>query len=292
MLRSNLNYPYPVLKEDESDYKSSVLSTEIKIGIDKIEKCYTIKAKLETDNQAINNWLENKQCIKGIFVKSSAVWFSKFFEIKDNEEIFIKSTDIYGRVDILPCILVTDKIDKFYSDDFTDEFKDIDINVNIGEIIAVGEEITFEALLENDIFKHASSIFEFVENDSKFIEYDINYDKIIIKLPKNIFDNYKNLNPQRISNRRSILNSILVNPILLSILYDIKDEPEEYQGRKWFNTIQKIIVDKNEKNKINGYINGKIENPILVLQCITVDLINTALNDFTRIIEENNGGND
>lgn len=289
MLKSNLNYPYPMLRSESIDYRASVINS--KINIETTNESYVLKVEITTNNENINNLLDKGIAKKGILIKSNAVWFRKFYFLSnDDEDIVINSKEIYGKVELLPCIISTEKIDDFFSDDFEDEYKYSKIKIEPGEFLGIGEEYCFDALLDSDIFKNTSSIFEMVSVDENNVSYDLNYDKIVIRIPKDMHQNYLNV-ANSIVSPKSILNSIIVFPVLVSVLFEIKemnsnDDDEEFIDKKWYKTIMKTIESKKKENAITGLDNsGNIDNPLLVAQSLTNGLTISSFIKLKEILE-------
>ena len=285
MLKSNLNYPYPMLRSTSIDYRTSVISSSILL--ETTSNAYELNVSITTNNDNINNLLEEGKLITGILVKSNAVWYRKFYPVK-NGTIIIDAKDIYGKVDLLPCIVSTQEINDFFSPDFEDEFKYSKISIGPGEIIGLGEELCFDALLDSDIFKNTSSIFEMVAVDDNNLSYDLNNDKIVIFIPREMHKNYINV-ANSTTSTKSILNSIIVFPVLVSVLYDIRnfsDDEDYYENKKWYKTIKKTIESKSKNNLMNGLDSlGNIENPILVAQCLTSGLTMTYFMNLKYLLE-------
>ena len=285
MLKSNLNYPYPMLRSTSIDYRTSVISSSILL--ETTSNAYELNVSITTNNDNINNLLEEGKLITGILVKSNAVWYRKFYPVK-NGTIIIDAKDIYGKVDLLPCIVSTQEINDFFSPDFEDEFKYSKISIGPGEIIGLGEELCFDALLDSDIFKNTSSIFEMVAVDDNNLSYDLNNDKIVIFIPREMHKNYINV-ANSTTSTKSILNSIIVFPVLVSVLYDIRnfsDDEDYYENKKWYKTIKKTIESKSKNNLMNGLDSlGNIENPILVAQCLTSGLTMTSFMNLKDLLE-------
>lgn len=287
MLKSNLSYPYPMLRHESIDYRTSVINSSV--SIETTNESYKLNVEITTNNKNINDLLDKGIAKKGILIKSNAVWFRKFYYLS-NEEIVINSKDIYGKVELLPCIVATKQIDDFFSDDFEEEYKYSKISIKPGEFLGIGEEYCFDALLDSDIFKNTSSIFEMVSVDEGKVSYDLNYDKIVIQIPKDMHQNYLSVANSKES-PKSILNSIIVFPVLVSVLYDIKEmnsneEDEEFIDKKWYKTIMKTIEIKKKENAITGLdSSGDIENPILVAQSLTNGLTMSSFIKLEEILE-------
>jgi hypothetical protein len=160
-----------MLKSEAIDYKVDCIKSDVKVNT--LDKGYELEIEINTVNGNINRLLDEKKIKRGLYVRSGAVWFRKFFDLQNDNKLFIPSHEIYGKVELLPCNVAVDKIDVFYSNDFSNEFKDLKITINPGELVGIGEELCFDALLESDVLKNTSSIFVFNESDEKSISYDI-----------------------------------------------------------------------------------------------------------------------
>lgn len=288
MLKSKLNYPYPMLRTESLDYKKSIISSKIEKRT--TENSHILNVEITTNNEYINDLLSKGVAKKGILVKSNAVWYRKFFELNDKEEIILDAKDVYGNVDLLPCIVANERIDDFFSDDFTDAFKHVRITIEKGELIGVGKESNFDAILDSDIFKNTSSIFEFISTDQNVSSYDLEQDKIVIYIPKEIHQSYLSV-ANSTASPKSVLNSILVFPVLVSVLFDMKEidevDDEFLKSKKWYITIIKTIEIKKQNNCIQGLDStGKIENPILVAQSLTNGLTLSSFIKLKDILEE------
>ena len=283
MLKSNLCYPYPILRTEPIDYKTDVFKVDLE-DIITTQDGYILNFNFKISNQNLNNLIEKKNAKIGVLVKSSSVWYRKFFDLTNTKTITLSSKEIYGKVDLLPCIIATSKIENYYSDNFEEEYKISSITINPGEYLAIGDELSFDALLDSDIFKNTSSIFELAPTDAKNISYDINSDKIVIFIPKDIHQKYTSV-ALNATSPKSILNSTLVFPVLLSVIYDIKKDKELYDDKKWYKTIKKTIEAKIKSKTIEGIdFSGEIDDPLLVAQSLTNGLTISSFNKLEEIL--------
>ncbi len=288
MLKSNLCYPYPVLRSESIDYRKDVFNVKVE-DIETSPNSYILKFDINITNDNINELIAQRRAKVGVLIKSGSVWYRKFFDLSNQKIIELDSKDVYGKVSLLACVIANTKIDNYFSEDFEEEYKITSITINPGEFLAIGDEYSFDALLDSDIFKNTSSIFELAPTDEKNISYDINSDKIVIFIPKDIHKKYTGV-AQNSASPKSILNSLLVFPVLLSVIYEIKKDAELYEDKKWYKTIKKTIETKVKSKTMNGVdFTGEIEDPLLVAQSLTNGLTISSFDKLEEILIEGEG---
>ena len=283
MLKSNLCYPFPVLRNESIDYKSSTFDVKIDKNVDSTSHIFEINYDIR--NTYIKELVNDGYAKVGLIVKSNAVWYRKFFDITNSNIVRIDAKEIYGRVYLLPCIIATKKIENFYSDDFDEEFKISNISVNAGEIIGISDEMVFDAILNNDIFKNSSSIFDIISTNENYISYDLTQSKIVVMIPKSLHDRYKSI--ERSSQQPApILNSMVIFPILVEALEEMKRASDDFDDtNSWCKTIKKTIEVKHKEGLMKGLdINGDIDDPYLVAQCLTNGLLLSSCDRLSDIL--------
>jgi hypothetical protein len=276
-----------MLRTESKDYKTNYLENSIEVNA--LDNGYSIKAEISTNDKNINYLLEQGNLVKGLYIKSGAVWYRKFLKINSEQPLIINSKDIYGAVEIIPCIIANKKIEKFYSEDFNDEYKDINIFINKGELVAIGDEYIYDAILESDILKNTSSIFTISMNENKKIEYISEGHQIDIYLPKNIMELYNMARESSMHLTKSILNNLIVFPILLEIVHIMSDESkkEAYMEYKWYKTIDKTIQDKIDQKVLST---SNMDSPLTIAQAIVPGLIENSFIELKDIISQIGSG--
>lgn len=286
MLKNNLNYPYPMLRNSCVDYQTSVLISEIDLEatVDK----YIISSNISTTNKEINQLLQEGKVKKGIFVEAKSLWFRKFYDLTDNAVLEISTKELYGHVTLTPCIVSIEYIDDFYSQDFCKEFllmKKSKIHINKGEIVAIGEDYGFDAYFEKDIFRNVANIFQFNISNKKNVEYDLSNDVIAISLPRVLYHKYFTIS-RGFSRINAILNSVLIFPILVSTLHDLNSNYDSYVDKKWFLTIKKSL-ENNNIFMSNSDI--PIDDPIICAQMLTNDLLLETMETLEFLVSNGEG---
>lgn len=240
MLNAGINYPYPVIREYTDDYQSTNFIGELKVLLEPDK--YVVHTNFQISNKEIRSLLE-----KGIFtyaleVQCVSTWFRRLYPIQESKVIRLNPQMIHGRVELMPCIVAAMSIDGFTNEDFAEEYQGMKFDLNVGDIIAIGQKRTFDALYQNDIIKNGSSIVNVGGNDKlKEIQCDFSQSTIKITLPTEQYEDYRECGYNR--SKYKMLNAILIVPALVEaigiIAVDERD-PEHlsgHQNRAWYKTI-------------------------------------------------------
>lgn len=278
MLKNNLCFPYPILRTESIDYKEGIISFDVEKNI--VDNSYELITQFTTNNNTINTMIGAGYAKKYLLVESGALKYKKMFDITTNNRVVISSNDVYGKVEIQPCIVCNKHFNNFYSPDFYDEYKGIEINLKKGDIIGIGDVYEFDALLEKDVQNNVSSIFAIDEGTKDYIYYDDDGDQVVIYLPKNMKIDYQNNG--LLTKTHSILNSIVVFPILVELVKKVIDGSDMYIENKWFITIKKKIDDLIDKNIISQNENDTYR----ISQYLVSSIQESALNDLRQIIDQ------
>ena len=247
MLNSDMNYPYPILREDAIDYRSGVFKAEVK----KTNQTdgFEIEVNYQTTNDKIRTMIESRILAYALQIQCISTWYRKL-EICDSSQqsLFIPSNMVHERVDMCPCIIALEDIPEFTNDDFAEDFEGISFSLNKGEVVGIGERKKFDAIYKNDIIKKGDPIVHFV-NDEKcsvmFCEWE--YATIQIHLPKKQYEQYNTIGeyePWKIP----MLNAIYVVPTIVQGISEIARD-ELYSGSgdleqyAWYKTL-KVLIEK------------------------------------------------
>lgn len=233
MLNANINYPYPVLKEYADDYNNTIFFGEFSVQME--SDGYLICPAFTIDNNEIKEMLIKGKLTYAIEVQCASTWYRKLFEIKSNESIKLYSREIHNRVDITSCIIAKENIKYFSNEDFVKEYEGLKFELNIGDVVGIGQKRTFDALYQNDIIRNGSSIINIVnDNTLKEISYNFNGSIISIKLPLAQYENYISCGYNK--EKYKILNAILVIPVLVEAICIINSDENNQEKTSGFET--------------------------------------------------------
>lgn len=274
-----MNYPYPILRANPVDYKSSVFNVDIKK--ETTRDGFNLKITYSVNNDEIKELLNKHVLGYAVQLQCISTWYRDLhMSNSDEQEIFIPSGLVHERVDLCPCIIAVEKIENFFNNDFSEDFDGISYEINKGEVVAIGERQKFDAIYKNDIIKKGDPIVHFV-NDEKssvmFCEWE--YDAIRIHLPKEQYKKYNEIGkyePWKIP----MLNAIYVVPAIVQGIYEIyQDVINHGQGTlerySWYKTL-KVMIMKAAKDD-DAEFKRMLNDPIKTAQRLMNDNSSHAL---------------
>lgn len=252
MLNPNINYPYPVIRAHQEDYRTTVFKGELAVHIQ--PDCYLVCPDFDVNNDSIIALIEAGKMTYAIEIQSPATWFRRLVPIKDNKAIRLDPVFIHERVELTPCIIATMPIVAFVNSDFEEEYQGMSFDINAGDIIAIGESKSFDALYQDDIIKNGTSPITIVRSDiAKEISCDFSSSLIEITLPADQHDKYLECGYK--SEKYKALNAILSIPALVEaigiIANDVNypDQPSTLESKPWYKTIVVNLKRASENNE-------------------------------------------
>ena len=240
MLNPNINYPYPVIRDHTEDYRTTIFKGALSVNLQ--PDCYLVRPNFEINNSGITELISAGKLTYAIEVESPATWYRKLFLIKDNQSVRLNPLFLHERVELIPCIVATTAIAGFTNSDFEIEYAGMLFDINAGDVIAIGEARSFDALYQNDVIKNGSSIVTICgSDDTKELVCDFAGNLIQITLPKAQYDDYKDCGYLR--TKYKTLNAILTIPALVEaicIIANDENNPDHTSGLEsnaWYKTI-------------------------------------------------------
>ena len=252
MLNPNMNYPYPVVRVYEEDYRTTIFKGDLSVNLQ--PDSYLVRPAFEINNVGIAELIDKGKLTYAIEIQSPATWYRKLFTITGNNAIRLEPAFLHERVELTPCIIATAQIVGFTNDDFEDEYQGMTFDINIGDVIAIGETRTFDALYQDDIIKNGTSPVTIARSDTaKEISCDYSGSLIEITLPADQHDRYLECGYK--PEKYKALNAILSIPALVEgigiIANDVKypDQTSGLESKSWYKTIVvnlKRVAENNE----------------------------------------------
>lgn len=286
MFKIKGNYPYPILLEDNIDYKTS--SIKARYLYRGLKNGYNIKIECEINNDEVKNLISDKKACYAVQVESPNAMYRNMFEFYNGDEISItlRNDEVIDYIDIGIAILAKEDIENYQNEDFVDAYEGIKMQVSKNEVLAVCPSVRKIIVLNNEILKEVHSIFN-LQKDSQIehITYDPNYDRILIRVPEEIGNYY--LTSKGNKEKIIVLNSILFMPVLTSIINDMKEAEEEFVDKLWFKTLTNKI---NEMMKAKNITREVIfENPYETAQKLLKNITVESINEFKKLLENQEG---
>jgi len=152
-----------------------------------------------------------------------------------------------------------------------------DISYDIPAFSYVGFSDTYEFYFNKRMNDDAStsSLFRISKTDKGYMYYDTTDTGIIIRLPKSAYDRYQDMKGYAIEEKISII----ITPVLLSILNDIKDETLDKNRYFWMTIIEKKLIDLGYEEGFNDVL-FLSKDSLTISQEIFKDIIPEALKNL------------
>lgn len=271
MLNSAVNYPYPLLRSKPEDYQHSIFEANIHVSCEK--KGFRITVEYHVNNEKIESMISKRILSFALQIQCVSTWYRDFkVSESKSQNIFVPSKMVHDRVDLCPCIIANERIDDFFIDDFSEDYKGILYSIDQGEVVGIGERKKFDAVYKDDIIKKSESIVHFYcDEHAGKMSCEFENDTIGIRLPKKQWEQYNKIGksePWKVD----MLNAIYVTPVIVQAIMEINQD--EYNGghgdmssRAWYKTLKLFIkrAAKNDENKYKTLVNDPISTAQLLL---------------------------
>lgn len=270
MLNANMNYPYPVIRVSEEDYRSTVFAGKLVVNLQ--PDSYIVRPAFEINNEGISTLIEEGKLTYAVEIQSPATWYRKLFPVKENAPIRIEPATVHERVELTPCIIATTQIPGFTNDDFEEEYQGMSFDINAGDVMAIGEIRTFDALYQDDIIKNGTSPVKIARSETaKEISCDFSGSLIEITLPADQHEKYLECGYK--PEKYKALNAVLSIPALVEaigiIANDVNypDRPSTFESNAWYKTIVVNLkrAAENKEDKYRQLLNNPFASAELLL---------------------------
>lgn len=286
----NRHFPYPVLSPFNDDIKGKPLKA--KIEVEALESDMQFSATFELENLTLLQMIESGQAVYAVHLECSST-MKRFFE-KSSTPVFTFSINhklLNNVVDINFFVVANEDIYFYQNEDSHEDFEGVQFNLQKGDQLAFTETVKMN--IEKEPSAKTSSIFELAVNPLESAPlYSADFqEKIIISIPKPIYEEVTNLRGFIGADVDQLLISMYYVPGLIEALYYIRDliESEEVhfiESTVWYRSIAKRLetLGKNIEQ-----LNHDENIPNLAIQIL--DNVNEkALISIARIFGIEEGG--
>lgn len=281
MLRSDVCYPYPLLRTTAVDYRKSCFRDKISVEVS--ETGYRLVTEFSVDNDSITSMIQEKKLGYAVFITCKSTMLRKMIRVDPESPVIeLPAGQVHYRVVYTPYIIAQEDIDPFSDPDFAEEYGSIAYRLEKGAIIGIGDEKYFDAIFENDIIQDAASILSVQGSDTeKHIRIEPDNSSLLVVLPSHLHQMY--LDFQGKTNLYPILNSIITVPALMEVIPIIRDTDPDSQlaHRPWFITIQQRIRSCALMENVDE--SSMYEFPARTAQIIMNDILADAMKRLTEL---------
>ena len=276
---------YPILAEGDDDYVDSYYDVKIesqssfgKLGLSITHKC---------NNKGLISLIKNGDAVFLTHVECSLLGFRNTYSCDaEMQKIEIDLNNLSNDIEVSCFIVATKNISNYYDEKFNWEFGDVGVNIECGNVLAIGPTYYIEIDRNNNKLKKLSDVIKIDSHNDNKKEMEVNLEGnvILILISKNAKklysihgDNYYKYN---------VISMILV-PAMIYILTMMKNNTEAYQEKKWFKIIEKLLNENGVKVEELDTLNSNGKKSVFTLaQDIFKAPLDKGLEELSRDTEE------
>lgn len=215
---NNLSFPYPVLGiGDDIEPKPSILSADIK----KENRNFLFEVKLEMLNPDISKFISQGLAQYTCEVECSGTLFRKcYFSSEPSFNIVIPRTTLASRVNFQFFVTAIKPIHGYNNSLVHEDYKGFSFDLFPGDLLAYIGQFYYDADIKYDKLRSVGSFMQITEDKFENLpKYELGSDKINIKLPTPLYEQYK----ESIFGNRQFSNiihsSLVFNALVTALLY-------------------------------------------------------------------------
>ncbi len=226
------------------DYPNKTFDPDIKVKVDAANPQFlTLEYEVGLRVKVLTDLIKQKKAKFYFQVECPSTFFCEAFSSVDDEGTFqLSGEKLKDRIDITPFVIAESQLE-LLSAEIHDDFGKQKFDISRGSVLAIGRPT--EYFITREQFRSVRSIFEFNQNDDVEpgdfrIRTDENY--VTIEVNPSVYASVKTAEQDK-SSRLFILNSLYV-PVVMQLLYDLKQDPGLAENKRWAST---IIGKANQK---------------------------------------------
>ena len=266
MLNSNINYPYPLLREMPEDFGKSTFDGSLEVLRE--DQGFRVVPHFSVNNDEINNLINTGIFSFAIQIQCRSTYYRTVEYIKDNTPFFIYGGTVHELVELCPCIIAIQDLEEYTNDDFVQSFKVAPVKIFKNDVVGIGSVIRFRAYYKADEVKKANSVVTVQADDSiERIHVDLNKPNIIVTLPQTQYDAYMNIGTST-SDQVTLLTGIVSVPVIALALSEINpDDESDYAELPWYKSLRALLdrLADGDPAKINSLLEDKLHTAQLML---------------------------
>jgi|LSQX01.1.fsa_nt_gb hypothetical protein len=230
---------YPILSCGDDDYIDSYYDATLSTSVEFSE--LKIKIDILLSNDGLHELIKVKKAAYVVHFECSMLGYRQIIISKEDVvEHTIDLNDVGGVVEVSIFIVALQDIAKYYNGKFNWEFGTDGIDIDKGNILAIGPSYNVGIDRAKDALKKLSDticIKQYVGNSKNESSISLENDVIFIYVNENIKNQYYIQGRQYLYN---IISMIMV-PAMSYILTQMKNNKDDLMYYRWFATIENLL---------------------------------------------------
>jgi len=231
-IKPSSSFPHPVLSEGTGDYDDRHFRLELEVSEADDGTAAMLSGSMMLDDSFLHSWLSTDRAIWGLMLTCRDTYLDKFWPMTSDEvSIDLSGGIVRGSVYVRGVVIATQDGLTVNSDAIDKEFPEAARSVNTGDVLALTEELCFEAGLEK--LAPLESIFKLVKQEGlpeSTFQVDLEEESIQIFAAPELHDFLDQLRGR--TDLSDILLSALYLPVVMQVLDGLRGD-SAYADRRW-----------------------------------------------------------
>lgn len=273
----NYQFPHPVLTNFTDDVNGDPSFEE---EINESKDCYSVEIAYNTNNQLLDDYLNNNMAeIICEFNCSGTVYRDSVTANNNTVSFEIRKEDVRGKVSFSNYLVAKKDIIGYSNPNAHSDYNGFTFNIETGDVLVYFGDFSFNAAINYKKLKAVSSFLKIEERSKiQLAEFDIDDDRIIVKLPEKDYSIYKKQPIAKNEDFAPVFHSSIVFSALIYALQNI----DRYEGKMWADVIYTRLKEDEFKGLSLDNESGDI---IKIAQILLGNPINRLLNGLDKISE-------
>lgn len=274
---NNLSFPYPVLGiGDDIEPRPSVTN----VKIEKTNRLFKFDVDLNMQNQDIATLIREGNAKYACEVECSGTLYRRcFFSDEPHFHLELARTTLAERVTFQCSVVVIKPIRNYYNSNVHADYLGLYFDLEPGDLLAFIGQFYYDADIKYDKLRSLGSFMQITESKmEKMPKFDLGGDKIYIKLPSDMYNQYKDSIHGNHQFSTIIHSSLVFNALVTALLYY-----EDNQHTLWARTLKYRIDNSPELEDFQNTLST--QDPEEVMRLAQTLL----MNPYKRLFESLSG---
>lgn len=278
---SNLSFPYPVLGiGDDVEPRPSILRADVS----KTARNFIFDVELDMANRDIAAHIAKGNAQYACEVECSSTLFREcYLYDKPHFHFELNRATVAGRISFQVSVVVIKPIKNYYNSRFNQDYFNLYFDLEPGDLLAFIGQFNYDADIKYNKLRSVGSFMQITEGKmDKMPTFDLGGDKINIKLPTDMYNQYKRsiLGNKQFS---TIIHSSLVFNALVTALLYINENAETL----WARTLKYRIDNSPELEQFRSTLDyPEAEDIMKLAQVLLMDPYKRLFDSLSNLTDQ------
>lgn len=241
------SFPHPVL----APFRDDVLPNDFLVAatVSSDQDWFYLDVGMTYANDTLTGLIADGKAIHAIHVECRQNYFRTLYQLETAEaRVTIPASQLRGRVEVCGFVLAQQPLGAYRIAGAHADYGEMAFDIRVGDVLAVGETLTFDAYVDYDPLKTLASILRIVASDD--IEEGpmvvaTGEEQIVVTLSIADYKRYTDLRGD--PSLAPLLANQVVIPALLAAIQEMKLTPEDdhevEMEKRWFRSVHRKLAE-------------------------------------------------